>query len=87
MRNSIEKTLTNPWILWSMFGAGFFLPYLFVLFLPSAMILAWRHVQLEYMEIAEYWIQKTNLKTPDYNEKEYVEIKHTTSPIPALSSM
>lgn len=86
MRNSIERTLTNPWILWSIFGAGFFLPYLFILFLPSIMILAWRHVQSEYMETTEFWIEKTKLKAPDH-KKEYVEINHTTSPVPALSSM
>jgi len=85
MRNSIERTLTNPWILWSLFGAGFFLPYLFILFLPSISMLAWRHIRSEYRDTTEFWIKQSSIKSCEIKKEKESETKHTKPPIPALS--
>ncbi|WOE69805.1 hypothetical protein RZR97_11925 [Hydrogenimonas thermophila] len=85
MRHSLEKTLTNPWVLWSLFGAGFFLPYLFVLFLPSIGMLAWRHVRSEFSDTTEFWIKHSCVNSLDIKKEEKNETNHTKSPVPALS--
>jgi len=84
MRETLERAFTNPWILWSIFGAGFFIPQLFLIFLPSISMLAWRHVKSEYKETTEFWIEKSKLKPEKRDEKQNVQ-EHTKSPIPALS--
>ena len=85
MRSSIEKTLTNPWILWSLFGAGFFLPYLFILFLPSISMLAWRHIRSEYGDTTEFWMKQSSIKTYETKKEKESEAKHAKPPVPALS--
>jgi hypothetical protein len=94
MRNTIERTLTNPWILWSLFGAGFFLPYLFILFLPSISMLAWRHLRSEFSDTTEFWIKNSYINSIDQIDSKRVdsikkednsETNNTNPPIPALS--
>lgn len=85
MRHSLEKTLTNPWVLWSLFGAGFFLPYLFVLFLPSISMLAWRHVRSEFSDTTEFWIKHSYVNSLDTKKEENSETSSTKPPVPALS--
>ena len=85
MRSAIERTLTNPWILWSLFGAGFFMPYLFVLFLPSITILAWRHIVSEYRDISGFWIKQSNTDSLDRKKEIDSETNHAKPPMPALS--
>ena len=85
MRDNIERTLTNPWVLWSLFGAGFFIPYLFVLFLPSISMLAWKHIKSEYKDISEFWIKQSNINSLDRKKEIDSETNHTKPPIPALS--
>ena len=85
MISNIERTLTNPWILWSLFGAGFFLPYLFILFLPSIGMIAWRHIRSEYGDTTEFWIKQYSVKSCKDKEEKESETKQTKPPIPALS--
>jgi len=85
MISTIERTLTNPWVLWSLFGAGFFIPYLFVLFLPSISMLAWKHIRSEYRDISEFWIKQPSINSIDTKKEIDSEANHAKPPIPALS--
>jgi len=85
MKSTIERTLTNPWVLWSLFGAGFFLPYLFVIFLPSISMIAWKHIRSEYKDTTEFWIEYSNSKQIDTKKDQNNNKSHTKPSIPALS--
>ncbi|BDY13187.1 hypothetical protein [Hydrogenimonas cancrithermarum] len=55
MKRTFAKLSANRWLLWGSFGAGFLLPYAFLIFLCLATASAWRAFTTEYEDVGVYW--------------------------------